>query len=311
MIKLTAFIISIVYCCFAFAEVKIFVDPLYRATESAKNYKINPGDAIPFQLFRNEFEDAYEILYKKNGYLDIYVASENDINTGASPSILNKTLSNRVGSQDIKIPRSERGALLIFKNNTKNVIDAHIRIDRIGNRPNSVRGSIEKFIRVPFSGFDAIYSMPEINVYVKPCGVVNAYSTPDIYICTELIADLVEKDAIGALYPIILHELAHSLMFIWGIGDYKNEDMADEFATALMSIANPDSVNDLIDWFHKMDKKSEVILKATINSRHSLSLKRAENARVMLKNPSEAVKKWGMFLQPYVKKELLQTGDIR
>src|SRR5690606_24692133 len=115
----------------------------------------------------------------------------------------------------------------------------------------------------------------------------------------------------GALHPIILHELAHSLMFIWKIGDYKNEDMADEFATALMSIVSPESVNDLIDWFNKMDKKSEVILKATINSRHSLSWKRAENARRMLKNPSEAVKKWGMLLQPHVKKELLKTGDIR
>lgn len=311
MIKLIAFIISTVYCCGAVAETKIFVDPLYRATESAKNFTLNPGDTIPFQLFRNEFEDAYEVLYKKNGYLDIYVASENDINTGTPPSILNKTLPNNVGSQDIKIPRSGDGALLIFKNNTKKVIDAHIRIDRIGNRPKSIRDGIEKIVRIPFSGFDAIYSMPKINVYIQPCGVANAYSTPDIYICTELIADLVEKDAIGALHPIILHELAHSLMFIWKIGDYKNEDMADEFATALMSIVSPESVNDLIDWFNKMDKKSEVILKATINSRHSLSWKRAENARRMLKNPSEAVKKWGMLLQPHVKKELLKTGDIR
>ncbi|MDH1676358.1 DUF4344 domain-containing metallopeptidase [Comamonas aquatica] len=311
MKHLIVFLISTIYYSSAISEVKVFVDPLYRATESAGSFKVNPGDVIPFELFRNDFEDEYEVFYKKNGLLDILVASENDIKRGSMPSLLNKQLPNNVGRQELGIKKSGGDALLIFKNKSNRVVDAFIRIDRVGTRPERVRNEIKKIVSIPFNGFGAIYEMPKINVYVMPCGEVNAYSTPDIFICTELIADLVEKGTIDALFPIILHELAHSLMFIWKIGDYKDEDMADDFATALVSIAIPESINALVDWFDKMDKKSEDILKTKINSRHSLSKKRAENARKMLKNPGDSVKKWGILLQPHVRKDLLNTRDIR
>jgi len=160
-------------------------------------------------------------------------------------------------------------------------------------------------VSIPLDSLGYLYEVPKINVVVRPCGISNAFSTPDIYICSELIGELAEKGLSNAIFPIILHELAHSLMRLWGIGDFSDEDMADEFATAIMAIAAPDSVNELARWFDGMDKRSEAVLKTAVNSRHSISKVRAENMRQLLKNPQPVLAKWSKLMEPYLKKQRL------
>ena len=90
-------------------------------------------------------------------------------------------------------------------------------------------------------------------------------------------------------------------MYLWGIGDYSNEDLADEFAMMLMSISAPDTLNDLITWFNKQDSKSEILLKNINASKHSLSKQRAEYARKILQNPNKLLEKWGKLMHPHKK----------
>lgn len=80
---------------------------------------------------------------------------------------------------------------------------------------------------------DAMFENADIDLYVEPCGESNAYSenkTANITICTELF----EEVNSGSLAAVILHEYGHSLLNRWGEPGSSEEDMADQFATALL-----------------------------------------------------------------------------
>ena len=179
-------------------------------------------------------------------------------------------------------------------------------VDRVGVRPQEVANSLKKVVSLPLDALESVYNIPKINVTVRPCGTSNAFSTPDIFICSELMGELAEKNLTKALYPILFHELAHSLMYLWKIGDYGDEDMADEFAAAFLALAAPDSVNDFARWFDSQDEKAEAVLKTAVNSRHSISRVRAENMRRLLRNPKPVVAKWSKLMEAHIKNQRLQ-----
>jgi hypothetical protein len=74
----------------------------------------------------------------------------------------------------------------------------------------------------------------DFNIYFKYCGQENAFSTPDIIICNEYVAKLVNGNHEGALPWIFFHEVGHSLLRLWDYPLWDNEDAADEFATVLL-----------------------------------------------------------------------------
>jgi hypothetical protein len=65
-------------------------------------------------------------------------------------------------------------------------------------------------------------------------------------VCSELIADLGEKNLEGAPHPILLYEMAHSLMYLWKLPGYNNEDIADEFATIYLAKVFPHTIESIL-----------------------------------------------------------------
>ena len=260
------------------------------------------GEATSIELHSNKFGDHYEFRYITTAPIKIFLIKQKDIeDENPTPNfLLHQTLIGS-GAKTIQVPANNQYAALFLKNENSYAADTYIRIDRVGKRPQSSRKNIENILNITIDALSRTYNLPSIKIIAKPCGEVNAFSTPNIVICTELIGDLAEKGTIGAIHPILLHELAHSLMYLWGIGDYSNEDLADEFAMMLMSISAPDTLNDLIAWFNKQDSKSEILLKNINASKHSLSKQRAENARKILQNPNKLLEKWGKLMHPHKK----------
>lgn len=284
------------------AQVKITVDSAYRHIFSSEKLTLPSGEITSIELHSNKFGDHYEFRYATTAPIKIFLIKQKDIeDENPTPNfLLNQTLVGS-GAKIIQVPANDQYAAIILKNENSYAADSHIRIDRVGKRPQSSTRNIENILNITIDALSKTYNLPNIKIIAKPCGEVNAFSTPNIVICTELIGDLVEKGTIGAIHPILLHELAHSLMYLWKIGDYSNEDLADEFAMVLMAISTPDKLNDLIEWFNKRDSKSEILLKNINGSRHSLSRQRAENARRILQNPNELVEKWGKLMHPHKK----------
>ena len=284
------------------AQVKIVVDPAYRHIFSSEKLTLPRGEMNSIELHSNAFGDHYEFRYATTAPIKILLIKQKDIeDENPIPNfLLHQTLIG-TGVKIIQIPKNDQYAAIILKNENNYAADSYIRIDRVGKRPQSSRKNIENILNITIDALSKTYNLPSMEIIVKPCGKVNAFSTPDIIICTELIGDLVEKETIRAIHPILLHELAHSLMYLWKIGDYRNEDLADEFAMMLMSISDPDALNDLIEWFDKRDSKSEILLKNINGGKHSLSRQRAENARKILQNPTKLVEKWGKLMHPHKK----------
>ncbi len=284
------------------AQVKISVDSAFRHIFSSEKLTLPRGEITSIDLHSNKFGDHYEFRYTTTAPIKIFLIKQKDIE-GENPTpnfLLNQTLVGS-GAKIIQVPANDQYAAIILKNENNYAADSYIRIDRVGKRPQSSRKNIENILNITIDALSKTYNLPSMEIIVKPCGKVNAFSTPDIIICTELIGDLVEKETIRAIHPILLHELAHSLMYLWKIGDYRNEDLADEFAMMLMSISDPDALNDLIEWFDKRDSKSEILLKNINGGKHSLSRQRAENARKILQNPTKLVEKWGKLMHPHKK----------
>ena len=284
------------------AQVKITVDSAYRHIFLSEKLTLPRGEITSIDLHSNKFGDHYEFRYTTTAPIKILLIKQKDIE-GENPTpnfLLNQTLVGS-GAKIIQVPANDQYAAIILKNENNYAADSYIRIDRVGKRPQSSRKNIENILNITIDALSKTYNLPNIKIIAKPCGEVNAFSTPNIVICTELIGDLAEKGTIGAIHPILLHELAHSLMYLWKIGDYRNEDLADEFAMVLMAISTPDKLNDLIEWFNKRDSKSEILLKNINASKHSLSRQRAENARKILQNPNKLLEKWGKLMHPHKK----------
>ena len=284
------------------AQVKITVDSAYRHIFLSEKLTLPRGEITSIDLHSNKFGDHYEFRYTTTAPIKIFLIKQKDIE-GENPTpnfLLNQTLVGS-GAKIIQVPANDQYAAIILKNENNYAADSYIRIDRVGKRPQSSTRNIENILNITIDALSKTYNLPNIKIIAKPCGEVNAFSTPNIVICTELIGDLAEKGTIGAIHPILLHELAHSLMYLWKIGDYRNEDLADEFAMVLMAISTPDKLNDLIEWFNKRDSKSEILLKNINASKHSLSKQRAENARKILQNPNKLLEKWGKLMHPHKK----------
>ena len=295
----STFVATLLFCISCNAQVKITIAPAYRHIFSVGKLTLSPGEVNSIELHNNAFGDHYEFRYATTAPIKIFSIKQKDIedNNPTPNFLLHQTLIGS-GIRSIQIPANDQYAAIVIRNDNKRKVDSYIQIDRVGKRPQSIRNNIEGILKITIDALSKTYNLPNIEITVKPCGQVNAFSTPNIVICTELIGDLAEKRTIGAIHPILLHELAHSLMYLWKIGDYSDEDLADEFAMMLMSISDPDAINDLIEWFNKQDSKSEIALKNTNGGKHSLSKQRAENARKILQDPNKLLWKWGKLMHP-------------
>lgn len=160
-------------------------------------------------------------------------------------------------------------------------------------------GQLRKVIEIPVSALDKFYRLPKFKVGVLPCGTVNAYSNPDVTICSELIADLFEKKLDDALYPILLHEMAHSLLNLWNLPGYDNEDVADEFAAVILSRVSPRYIDAFIKYLENADSTTEAIVQLTRGSRHTVSIQRARNMKAAMSNIDQIEKRWSNLLRDY------------
>lgn len=131
---------------------------------------------------------------------------------------------------------------------------------RIGGRPQKIVEDVKEWLERPIRVIEKYYYLPTFTVSLKPCGYQNAYSDPNAVICSELFAEFFEKQLIGAVYPIMFHEVAHTLLQLWGLPGYDNEDIADSFAAASLATTMPDYMDEFIKWLELQDSVKEAFV---------------------------------------------------
>ena len=149
------------------------------------------------------------------------------------------------------------------------------------------------------------FEFPDFNIHVEPCGQANAFSAPDITLCIELMTELFSKQKQGALVGIFIHELGHTLLNLWGMPGYDNEDIADEFAAAVLlsdvsSDAGGIAISDMITWFSEHDSKAQAAAILKVGDRHAPSIQRVRNLERILETPGPVISRWNRVLYQHM-----------
>lgn len=283
------------------AQVTVEVSSKFSAVSYSNSAQVSSGNEESFELKQTPEKDIYKVFFSiKSSQLQIIAFDKMDmINDNPNPALLlNQTIRD---SSSITLPQiqSKAGIVVAFLNKSKTPVNLSYVVFRIGTRSNSVVRQLKSVVESPILNLAKFYKLPKFKVAVTPCGTVNAFSNPDITVCSELISDLVEKDLTNALYPILMHEMAHSLLNLWNLPGYDNEDIADEFSAAILARVSPDSIKDFIKYLETEDSTTEAIIQLTQGSRHTISIQRARNMKSALSRIKQIEMRWDNLLKPY------------
>lgn len=157
-----------------------------------------------------------------------------------------------------------------------------------------------------FSGVGKLFVFPNFQVHFKHCGIVNAFSNPNITICTELVETLADQHLDQAVGFVFFHELGHSMMRLWGLPLSDNEDVADEFATICMILGKQQQpALEAAQWWATQTSQQEAMSKLWHDDRHTVSPQRARNVIHWLNQPDDLLQRWMRLLTPH-----LQTNAL-
>lgn len=147
----------------------------------------------------------------------------------------------------------------------------------------------------------------DFNISIRHCGVVNAFSNPNITLCVELVDELARRNLAGAMAFVFFHELGHSLLREWGYPLWDNEGAADEFATVfLMMGKHQQAALEAAQWWSSSVSTTDAVAKIWMDDRHTLSPQRARNIAHWLNNVHELIPRWQKLLIPNLQTEMLQ-----
>lgn len=171
----------------------------------------------------------------------------------------------------------------------------------------NIKGGLE---RVQAS-MTAMFEGSDFNLIVKPCGQSNAFSdnkTADITVCTEFMHDMSVQKNTGAMVAVLLHEYGHSLLNKWGEPGSSEEDMADQFATALLLRSGDNGRRLLQDWIGfwvRQDSQAEAQNQIKRGDTHTLSIQRARNIQTAMNFPDDFTRRWNKMLYRHMTRDAL------
>ncbi|MGD9630053.1 MAG: DUF4344 domain-containing metallopeptidase [Pyrinomonadaceae bacterium] len=287
----------------AMGQVSLEISPNYSAIAYHNNVVVPANEEEVFELSHPPLNDGYTIHYKApRNVFTLVIIDGRDVQTRNPKPVFLRNQRLTDGSA-FPLPNSphKAGIVVAFSNDTRAKANLSYVVFRTGLRSQEVVGQMRRVLEIPIVALDKFYRLPKFKVAVVPCGAVNAYSDPDISICSELIADLYEKNLDRALYPILFHEMAHSLLNLWNLPGYDNEDVADEFAAVMLAQVSPQYIDAFIKYLEQADSTTEAIVQLTKGSRHTVSIQRARNMKSAMGRMSELERRWNNLLKPYQK----------
>jgi len=154
----------------------------------------------------------------------------------------------------------------------------------------------------------SLFVFDDFQISFRHCGVVNAFSNPNVTICLELVENLHDNNVDDAIAFVFFHELGHSLMRLWGLPLWDNEDVADEFATVLTIMGKQEQMAlHAAQWWAAQTSKQEALSKLSMDDRHTISPQRARNIIHWLNNDNELVRRWLKLMIPNIQTQALRS----
>jgi len=178
-------------------------------------------------------------------------------------------------------------------------VDLYTTRSKLTAAEENLRAGIEKIVAKIRSDL----MLPSFDVQLAPCGVENAFSNPNITICNEIVESFPREQAPQLFTFVFLHELGHTVLKLWGLPGWDNEDMADEFASAVLLLGSQPVIADSAAnwWLSKTQNvQTEALAKIGIDDRHSLSIQRARNIHRWAQDDGELSQRWIALFAPHM-----------
>jgi hypothetical protein len=215
-----------------------------------------------------------------------------------------------------EVIRSNGPLYLILDNSYANFIVKKVTVSfeykkaRLPEQAQALRDDLEK-LRASMS---ETFTNADFNIHVKSCGMANAFSddrTADITLCTELMQELAGLQRDDTLMAVLLHEYGHSLLNKWGEPGANEEDMADQFATAML-LRSGDRGRALLmrwaDYWAKKNSAEEARNQLQFGDTHSLSIQRARNIQRSIIESDELLRRWNKMLYRHMTRRGLEQA---
>ena len=297
---LILFICSFAYCV-VLGQVTVEVSPNFSAISYSNTADVTVDDYEAFELFSPEPKDDQTLFFTMStGNLNLKVIDKiEQLRNNLRPKfLLERTLRS---SGRLLLPKSPsgEGLIVLILSDSNRPIQITTLVYRTGIRNLEIRNMVKEMLEIPILALSSVFKLPRFKIRVTPCGTKNAYSSPDITICSELLSDLVENELVGALYPVLYHELAHSLLRMWNLPGYDNEDIADEFAATMLARFFPKFIDAFITYLNRNDSTLEAIRQLELGSRHTISVQRGRNIANAMTRIDELESRWETLLKPY------------
>ncbi|PCJ75740.1 MAG: hypothetical protein COA53_04560 [Rhodobacteraceae bacterium] len=211
------------------------------------------------------------------------------------------------GNIEFSVQAPRPGRYFLVADNRFSLLETkHYRISV--NAPNIIDIKLRQALTQLLTEFSEFipenYIVPDFDISVVPCGTVNAFSQTsngNITLCSEFVFEALKNRSTGALIGILFHETGHSLLNLWGLPNYANEETVDEFATyLLLKTGSPTLLQEYVEYFKLRDSSAEADYIISVGGTHPLSVQRARNVLNNARNPVPFSNRWNRLLYPHM-----------
>jgi hypothetical protein len=215
-----------------------------------------------------------------------------------------------IGSYYFKVPQT--GVYYLILDNGQAWLlprNVTLHLDAILPQSTPTSEQIRTALETLYLQLKQVFIFPDFQTSIRHCGVVNAFSNPNITVCAEMMEEIQAKGVPNAFTFVYLHELGHTLMRQWGLPLWDNEDAADEFATAVLLIGKQQAValQAAQWWVSQGASTQDAVAKIYMDDRHSLSPQRARNIIHWVNDASDIVPRWQHLLVPHTQTAVLES----
>lgn len=214
----------------------------------------------------------------------------------------------RGGKYEFEIPQTN--AYYMILDNTRALMfsrDVKLNAYVVFSQPTKWSVQTEKIYEAFYQELKKIFIFDDFKIFLRHCGFANAFSSPDITICVELMESFAAQGIGEALGFILFHELSHTLLRLWDYPLWDNEDAADEFSSVFMVMTKKESMAlAAAKWFASNTSVEQAKAALWTDDRHTLSPQRARNIIRWINNSPELLRRWQKIFVPNMQTTALQ-----
>lgn len=277
--------------------------------------RVAPGTHTALQLRAVQAGTQIELRLGVGGSLRVLLLDE--LNIALFPAHTRALYEARLeGKGEAKLlPPSTGDYFVVFDNRdgrSEVPVDVEVRIsaaELAAIEQPALKASMDQIV----SSLASLFVFDNIVIQPAACGFANLLTVDDtIYLCIEYVTALSEtvgdrEAAKSLLLFAILHELGHVLLRQWNMPFYDNEELADQFATAIATMINRSDVAIRQARFFAASTTSQGDHSGNSGlGRHPLAAQRARNIERWVESGDRHVEAWQTFLVPR-----MQTGFLR